>query len=56
MRDGTASIGVPGPDDRPRDVDATWRRDGDAIVVSPRGGGDALRVSRESAKRIVVRK
>jgi hypothetical protein len=58
--DGSATIGTPGPDDRPREVNATWRRQGDDVVVSlagERGGGDRLlRVSLESPTRLVVRK
>jgi hypothetical protein len=54
MPDGSARIGMPGPDDRPSEVDATWEPQGEEIVVSP-SAGKALRVTRESARRIVVR-
>jgi hypothetical protein len=56
MPDGTARIGVPGPDDRPRDVNATWRQEGDAIVVSPTGSSETMRVTHQSPGRIIVRK
>jgi hypothetical protein len=42
--DGSARIFLPGPGDRPQPVAATWRKDGDAIVVQGAGtrGGTAL--------------
>lgn len=54
-RDGTARLFVAGPDDRPAERPATWREDGDVIVVSAREGGAELRIVERSPERLVVK-
>ncbi|HKC42266.1 MAG TPA: hypothetical protein VKC64_00470 [Burkholderiales bacterium] len=58
--DGSARIFVPAPDDRPQPVTATWREEGDVIVVQgPRArGGAALeyRIVERLPDRLVVEK
>ena len=52
--DGSAQLFVPGPDDRPRPRDATWRDDGGEIVIDAPGG--AYRVVAWSPDRLVVKR
>lgn len=54
-RDGIARLFVAGPDDRPAERLATWREDGDVIVVSAREGGAELRIVERSPERLVVK-
>ena len=59
-RDGSARTLLPGPDDRPVETKATWRADGDALVVRTRPEGaraqKELRVVRASKGRLIVRR
>ena len=51
--DGSASVYVPGPDDRPVEQAATWSKDGEDFVVRTRSG-KALRIVRRSPSRLIV--
>jgi hypothetical protein len=57
--DGSARIGVPGPADRPVEMDATWNREGDEFVIRTKASGgrreEVLRVSVQSPTRLLVR-
>jgi hypothetical protein len=58
--DGSARVFLPGPGDRPKAVAATWRQEGDAIVVrrAAARGGAALevRIVEQRPDRLLVRK
>jgi hypothetical protein len=58
--DGSARVALPGPDDRPNEQKATWRQEGDDVVLhatSESGGAEqVLRVSLQSPTRLIVRK
>jgi hypothetical protein len=54
-RDGSARVLTGGPDDRPTATTATWRQEGDEVVVQT-GAGVTLRVSVRSSVRIGVRR
>jgi hypothetical protein len=58
--DGSASVALPGPDDRPREQTATWQQDGDDVILrtaSDSGGaGEVLQVSLQSPTRLIARK
>jgi hypothetical protein len=56
-RDGTARIGVAGPDDRLGEVEARWREEGGEITVrtESRGVATELRVRLRSEGRLLVR-
>ena len=51
--DGSASVLVQGADDRPVEQPATWREEGDALVIQ-RGKGAPLRVVSQSPSRLIV--
>ena len=52
--DGSARVTVPGPDDRPGEVAATWDQDGDHVNV--RSANETLRVVQKSPARLLVRR
>ena len=58
LADGSARVSTGGPDDRLVDAAATWREEGDEVVVrideGPRAGRE-LRVTRRSPSRLLVR-
>lgn len=53
--DGSASLYVPGPDDRYIEVPATWTDDKGAVVVRAKGGSRSLRIVAESPSQLVVK-
>lgn len=54
--DGTASVGTPGPDDRPRDAAGGWELDEDILTIdAPVLAGEFLVVT-VSAERMVLRR
>jgi hypothetical protein len=53
-RDGSAQLFAAGPDDRLIAQSATWREEGDALVVRATKGGLELRILERSADRLVV--
>jgi hypothetical protein len=53
--DGSALVFASGPDDRMVEQDASWREEGDAVVVSAPGGLE-LRITRSSPDRLIVQK
>ena len=58
--DGTARVTVGGPDDRPTDASAEWKRQGDEVVIRTTGERDGadhvLHVTIESPTRLLVRR
>ena len=54
-RDGSAHLFGPGPDDRLIEQPATWREEGDALVVRAAKGGLELRILERSPTRLGVR-
>ena len=58
LADGSARVSTGGPDDRLVDAAATWREEGDEVILrideGPRAGQE-LRASRQSASRLVIR-
>jgi len=58
LADGSARVSTAGPDDRFVDAAATWREQGDDVVVriddGPRAGQE-LRVTRQSPSRLLIR-
>jgi hypothetical protein len=57
--DGSARLFLPGPADRPRTVAATWRQEGDAIVVrgaATRGAPVEVRIVEQRPDRLLVGK
>ncbi len=58
--DGSARVGMPGPDDRPNEQRGTWEQEGDEVVLRFKGdsGGEAqvLRASLQSPTRLIVKK
>jgi hypothetical protein len=58
--DGSAQIELPGADDRPREQHATWKQEGDDVILrcgSESGAGErVLHVSLQSPTRLIVRK
>jgi hypothetical protein len=58
--DGSARILAPGPDDRLVETSATWRKEGDELVVRTEGGParsqKVLRVSARPPDRLVVKR
>jgi hypothetical protein len=53
--DGRATIYTQGPDDRYVEQPATWRDEGDALVIRARQGGPVLRVVERSPTRLVIK-
>ena len=51
---GSARLFVPGPDDRLVEQPATWKEEGDSLVIRPSQGGTELRVIDRSPTRLVV--
>jgi hypothetical protein len=54
--DGSATLFMPGPDDRPAPRPARWSWEENGIVVRADGGGAALRVVQQSPTRLVIRR
>jgi hypothetical protein len=58
--DGSARVALPGPDDRPKEQQATWQQEGDEVILraANEGGGaeQVLHVSMQSPTRLIVRK
>ena len=57
--DGTAHVEVPGPDDRPVEVEARWEAEGEPAAPAKRSAVTAqavIRIRDRSPTRIVVRK
>ena len=56
--DGSAEVGMPGPDDRPVDAHATWKQDGEDVVIraGKPGADHVLRIAMQSPTRLVVKK
>ena len=52
--DGSASVLVPGADDRPVEQPATWREEGGALVIQRGKGAPSLRVVSQSPTRLIV--
>lgn len=52
--DGSAVVFVSGADDRPVEQPATWRDEGDALVIHRSKGGSPLRVVSHSPSRLIV--
>ena len=52
--DGSASISLPGADDRPVEQAATWSDDDGTVVINQPAGGKQLRVVRQSPSRLIV--
>jgi hypothetical protein len=55
-RDGTARIGVAGPDDRVREVDGRWHEEDGEITVTGARASAPLRVRLRSADCLLVRR
>jgi hypothetical protein len=53
--DGRATIYTQGPDDRYVEQPASWREDGDTLVIKARESGAVLRVVDWSPARLVIR-
>jgi len=51
---GSAVLFVPGPDDRFIERAATWKDEGDALVIRASDGGDEIRIVERSPARLVV--
>ena len=58
LADGSARVSTGGPDDRLVDASATWREEGDEVVVrideGPRAGQE-LRIAPQSSTRLLIR-
>lgn len=54
--DGSARFLEPGPDDRHVEQPATWKQEGDAVVIRKKAGAASLRVVRQSSRRLVIQK
>ena len=52
--DGSASVLVPGADDRHVEQPATWREEGDALVIQRSKGAPPLRVLSHSPSRLIL--
>jgi hypothetical protein len=55
FEDGSASVFMPGPDDRLVEQQAAWRDDRGALVIRARGLAIEFRVVERSPSRLVVR-
>ena len=53
--DGSAHLYTPGPDDRLVEHPATWKQDGDALVIRARDGGE-VRIGDRSPARLLAKK
>lgn len=53
--DGSAHLYAPGPDDRFVEQPATWKHDGDALVIHARDGRE-VRIGDRSPARLVAKK
>lgn len=53
--DGSASLYIPGPDDRYIEVPATWTDDKGGVVVRAKEGSRSLRIVEESPSQLVVK-
>jgi hypothetical protein len=51
--DGSATVYVPGPDDRYIEQPAHWREEQDGVVVRSKSGSE-LRIVEQSSDRLVV--
>jgi hypothetical protein len=52
--DGVARLWVPSPDDRLVEQRATWREEGDVVVLCPETGHGEWRIVERSPQRLVV--
>ena len=54
--DGSATVSGPGPDDRPAPRSARWTDEGGELIVRSDPGRAPLRIVKQSATRLVIRR